>query len=111
MDTLENYRNIIERVLSGYAQTRYANVDANNEVLFDRAHDRYCVLSVGWQGARRVHGCLIHIDLIGGKVWIQRDDTEDGVTAELETAGIPKQVIVLGFKPPSVRPYTAYACA
>ncbi|MCP4699126.1 MAG: XisI protein [Gammaproteobacteria bacterium] len=111
MDTVENYRQIIENVLSHHEETCYANVDGNNEALFDRRHDRYCVLSIGWQGMRRVHGCLIHIDLIGDKVWIQRDDTEDGVAYELEAAGIPRQAIVLGFKPPAVRRYTAYALA
>jgi XisI protein len=50
-----------------------------------------------------------HLDLIEGKVWVQRDETEDGVTHELVEAGIPKQDIVLGFYPADVRPYTGYA--
>jgi hypothetical protein len=44
-----------------------------------------------------------------GKIWVQRDDTEDGVTYELEAAGIPKDKIVLGFHPQNVRQYTGYA--
>jgi hypothetical protein len=44
-------------------------------------------------------------------VWIQRDDTEDGIAYELEDAGIPKTSIVLGFKQPEVRQYTDYAVA
>lgn len=110
MDTL-NYRKIIESILLLYTKITYANMDAHNEVLFDHEHDRYCVLSVGWEGVRRVHGCLIHIDLIDNKVWVQRDDTEDGVTYELERAGIPKSDIVLGFKDSLTRQYTGYAVA
>lgn len=53
-----------------------------------------------------VHSCLVHFDIIDGKVWVQRDDTEDGVTEELVAAGIPKEQIVLGFHPVDVRPYT-----
>ncbi|MHC5722687.1 MAG: element excision factor XisI family protein [Nostoc sp.] len=45
---------------------------------------------------RRIHGCLVHIDLIDGKIWIQRDGTEEGIAADLERAGIPKEHIVLG---------------
>ena len=67
-------------------------------------------MSVGWDG-RRVHGCLIHIDLIDGKCWIQRDGTESGIALELEAAGIPKDHIVLAFRPPEVRQHTGYAVA
>jgi len=49
--------------------------------------------------------------LSDGKVWVQRDETEDGVTRELVAAGIPSSEIVLGFHPADVRPYTGYAVA
>ena len=42
---------------------------------------------------------------------IQRDNTESGIARELVEAGIPKDRIVLGFRPPEVRPYTDYATA
>ena len=50
----------------------------------------------------------MHLDIINGKVWVQRDETEDGVTKELVAAGIAKEAIVLGFHPADVRPYTGY---
>ncbi|MEB3219850.1 MAG: element excision factor XisI family protein [Nostocales cyanobacterium 94392] len=52
--------------------------------------------------------CLIHLEIIDGKIWVQRDDTEDGVTYDLEAAGIPKDKIVLDFHAPYVRPHTGY---
>lgn len=52
---------------------------------------------------------VVHIDLIEDKVWIQYDGTEDGVAMELVEAGIPKENIVLGFRPPEIRPYTGFA--
>jgi len=55
--------------------------------------------------------CLIHIDLINGKCWIQRGGTEDGIAFDLEAAGIPKDRIVLAFQPPEVRPIAGYAVA
>ena len=57
------------------------------------------VVSVGWQGIRRVQHSLLHLDIINGKVWVQRDGTEDGIVDELEAAGIPKRDIVLAFHP------------
>jgi len=53
----------------------------------------------------------VHVEIIGGKIWIQADWTERGVAADIEEAGIPKSDIVLGFQPPHIRPYTEYAVA
>jgi hypothetical protein len=44
-----------------------------------------------------VHGRLLHVEIRGDKVWIQRSGTEDGIADELVAAGIPKSRIVLGF--------------
>ena len=103
MDTSKHYRDIIERVLLPFAQRRYSGEDITNEAVFDRERDHYLVASVGWQGYRRVGQNLIHLDLINGKVWIQRDGTEDGIADDLEVAGIPKHDIVLAFHRPEDR--------
>ncbi|NER33043.1 MAG: XisI protein [Oscillatoria sp. SIO1A7] len=47
--------------------------------------------------------------MVGDKIWIQRDGTEDGMATELAAAGIPKEQIVLAFHPPELRQYTEYA--
>ena len=56
-----------------------------------------------------MHGCVVHIQIIGDKVWIQCDGVEDSITQDLEAAGIPKEKIVLAFYPAHVRPHTGYA--
>ncbi len=111
MDTLETYRQIIQAVLAEYVRLQYAYGDIHNETVFDREADRYLVMSIGWQKVKRIHGCLIHLDIIGGKVWIQRDGTEEGIADKLIAAGIPKEKIVLGFHTPDVRPHTDFAVA
>ncbi len=111
MDRLDRYRQMIRKVLSEYVQIRYANGDIQNEAVFDRDTDRYLIVSVGWQDVKRVHGVLVHLDIINDKVWIQRDGTEDGIAGELVAAGIPKDHIVLGFHPSDVRQHTEYAVA
>ena len=52
---------------------------------------------------------MVHLDIIDGKIWIQRDGTEDGIATDLEAAGIPKSDIVLAFHPQRLRKYTEYA--
>lgn len=111
MDILTRYRQIVEAVLNEYTQIPYAYGDIHTEAAFDRQNDRYLLVNVGWDSGQRVHTCLVHIDIMDGKVWIQRDDTEDGIAYALVGAGIPKEGIVLGFRAPEIRPYTGYAVA
>lgn len=111
MDTVDTYRRIVQQVLAAYAAIPYAYGDIRTEVVCDRDTDRYLLITLGWDQDKRVHGCLVHIDIVDGKLWIQRDGTEQGIATELVTAGIPKDAIVLAFHPPEIRPHTEYAVA
>jgi hypothetical protein len=108
--SLDSYRSIIEQVLTDYSKYPYAYGQIERQLVFDRSRDHYLLMSVGWD-KQRVHGSLIHIDLIDGKCWIQRDGTETGIAHDLEAAGVPKSRIVLAFRPPEMRPQTGYAVA
>jgi hypothetical protein len=111
MDTLNTYRQIIEAILTEYTRIPYAYGDIQTEAVFDRANDRYLLVNVGWDNGRRIHGSLVHIDIINGKLWIQRDGTEHGIAKELVKAGIPRDHIVLAFRPAEIRQHTEYAVA
>jgi hypothetical protein len=111
MDTHATYRQLIERLLSEYAQIPYAYGDIQRQTVFDRTGDHYLLMLVGREGVRRVHGCLIHVDIINGKIWIQRDGTEHGIAADLIEAGVPKDQIVLAFRSPEMRRYSEFAVA
>lgn len=110
MDTLNQYRQIIEKILSDYASIPYAYGDIETETVFDRDRDHYLLMNVSWD-TRRVHGALVHLDIRDGKIWVQRDGTERGIAYDLEDAGIPKIQIVLGFHELAVRPHTGFAVA
>jgi hypothetical protein len=111
MDALDAYRQAIETILTEHTRVPYAYGDITQELVFDRTRDRYLLMNVGWDQGKRVHGCLIHLDIIDGKVWIQRDGTEEGVANELLAAGVPKERIVLAFHSPAMRRYTDFAVA
>jgi hypothetical protein len=109
--TLDRDRQIIESILLEYTTIPYAYGDIQTEAVFDRQRDRYLLVNTGWDLGHRVHGCLVHVDLIDGKFWIQRDGTEHGIAKELVAAGVPKDRIVLAFKPLEIRRHTGYALA
>ena len=107
MDT-PYYREIVRNLILEYGSHKPSQGEITAEVVIDDEKGHYEVLNHGWQGQRRVHGAVIHIDVIDDKVWIQYDGTSPGVALELESAGIPREKIVLGFQPARVRPLTGY---
>jgi hypothetical protein len=111
VETVEQDRQLIQRILLDYARIPYSHGQFESVPVFDREADHYLVMTVGRDGIRRVHGCLIHVDLIDGKFWIQRDGTEYGIGQELLDAGIPKDRIVLAFMSPERRKLTEFAVA
>jgi len=111
MDTLEFYRQTIERILRKYADIPSAYEEIEQHLIIDKHRNHFMLFDVGWQQKRRVHGCVTHVQIIDDKIWIQRDGLEDGITDELVEAGIAKGKIVLGFHPANVRPHTGYAIA
>ena len=54
---------------------------------------------------------LIHMDIINGKIWAQRNSTEIDLGAVLTGQGVPKSDIVIGFFTPKMREYSDYALA
>lgn len=109
MDKLKKYRETVEKIVSEYAAIPYAYGDIERRTVFNRETDSYLLYVVGWDGRERVHGIISHIDIIDGKIWIQRDGTEDGLAADLEREGVPKSDIVLAWHAPELRKYTEYA--
>lgn len=109
MDRLTQYRQIIKDTLNEYAAIPFSYGDIEQRVLIDKEENNFFLFNIGWQNKKRIHGCVVHIEIIDDKIWIQQDGIEDGIANEFLAAGIPKDEIVLAFHPPSVRPYTEFA--
>lgn len=114
MEEIKKFREIIEKVLREHAEFyRAANAqhaDENMvETVFDREGNHYVLFNIAWEGYDRTHYAVVHLDIINDKIWIQKDETEEGVATDLEKHGVPKDKIVLAFKSPALRKYTEYA--
>jgi hypothetical protein len=111
MDKLEDYRDIVERILDAHHQIPYGYGEVESKFIIDRDRNNFVLMCAGWQGKQRIHGVVVHVEMIDGKIWIHRDGIEDGITDELVAAGVPKDKIVLAFHPPYIRPHTGFAVA
>lgn len=118
MDTRNKYSEIIQKIIVSYTEVPYPDTGIKLETVFDIQQDRYLLIIVGrekvilpFPTTKRVHGCLIHVDIINDKIWIQRDGTEKGIASDLLEAGISKNEIVLAFYDPQIRQHTGFAIA
>ncbi len=83
--------------------------DLDFQIIKDTQQHHYQVVMSGWRGWERVHAIVIHIDLRGDVVWVQADNTDYDVAGSLVKLGVPREKIVLGFQPPSLRQHTGFA--
>jgi hypothetical protein len=111
MDKLESYRKIIEILLTDYVAIPIANGNIDCYTVFDRQQDHYQVMNVGWDGYRRVYGCVLHLNIKNEKIWIEQNMTEIRIAQELVERGVKKEDIILGFQAPEIRQYTDYGVA
>ena len=108
MDSLDYYQ-IIKEILEDYAKLPYAHGNLQRKLAIGEDHKNYVLLTVGDVNGKRVHGCIVHLEVVGDKIWIHEDGLEDGIADDLLRSGISKEKIVLGFHPPEVRPHTGFA--
>jgi hypothetical protein len=108
---IEKYRQYIRQLLTERAQ-RSSSLQNTQEyevqTIFDTDSDRYQLLYVGWRGNKREFGCILHLDIKDGKIWIQHDGTEVGIANQLVEMGVPKHDIVLAFHEPDIRQFTDF---
>ena len=108
MDQLDRYRTIVRRLIEEYASYNPAYGDIRTEALVDCERDHYEVMQMGWNGDRRIHGSIIHIDIRDGKVWIEHNGTDARLGEELVAAGISRKDIVLAFQPEELRSLSGF---
>jgi hypothetical protein len=113
MDKITRYRLLIKELLSQEADfvNRVSQSGLETYAILDDAHDHYLLLRAGWEHKKRIRTIIIYLRLHNGKIWVEEDWTEEGITSRLLEAGVPKEDIVLGFHAPEMRPLTEFAVA
>lgn len=99
MDTTTRNRDIVKQVIQQYSQFKPSHGDIRLDTVFDDTQNRYALMQVGWDKGQRVRGNLIYVTLREGKVWVEYDGMEQGITQDLIDLGIPPERIVLAFLP------------
>ncbi|MGB3511545.1 MAG: XisI protein [Microcoleaceae cyanobacterium] len=102
-NTIDFYRQCVKKLLCEYEylQDEYSQI----ELIFDDERMRYIVLWVGWYKYKRIHQCVIHIDIVGDSIVIQCNDTEESIVEKLVEMGISQENISLNFIHPQHRGY------
>jgi len=97
MDNTAKYREIIKKIILRYANLRPSHGDIRLDPVFDETRESYLLMQAGWDQGRRVRGNLIYMTLHDGKVYIEYDGIERGITDDLIGFGIPVDDIVLSY--------------
>lgn len=116
-ERIEQYRQLIEQRITEYcdwannAQGGAQPAMIENLVVFDRHHDRYLWLELGWLGKQRIDRTLLCVRIHNQKIWIETDQTPNGFATDLLEAGLNPEEIVLAFYSPQKRSLTEFAIA
>lgn len=113
MDKQLKYQQIVKQLFVHYVEQikQHPTPNVETELLLDDTYANYMVIHVGWFNQERNRDITLYLRVKSGKVWVEEDWLEHGITTDLIAAGIPKEDIVLGFQPPNMRPLTEFAVA
>ena len=101
---IEFYKACIKQLLGEYEQLKTEWSAA--ELVFDDERMRYLVMRTGWFRGKRIHQCMVHIDICADKIVIQANHTERLLDEELMEMGVPRDKLCLGFIPPQMQTET-----
>jgi len=98
METLK--QQIVIDFLEEYARIRYANgPELEQQVIADRERNHFQLVSVGWHEGRFIHEVVFHLDIKGGKIFIQQNWSDLRLVNELTARGVAPEDIALGSRP------------
>ena len=111
MDKLAGYRQAVRQLLSRCTEGKTSNSEIEVQLVFDEERGHYQWIELGWEGHLRVYRCFVHFDIREGKIWLQRNMTDQDLAEDLIEMGVAREDIVLGLQPHYKRPYTDYGVA
>jgi hypothetical protein len=109
MAALTEYQIKIQDLLTELAAYGSKDGEVESQLIFDEQRNHYQLAYVGWRNTHRIYGCVVHLDIKDGKIWVQHNGTEFDISIRLAEMGIPKQNIVNGFHSSYMRQFTEFA--
>jgi hypothetical protein len=104
------YQALVREVLAADAATIQPSHGAvDSLLLIDEAQGSYLVLYIGWSGDVRHHNIIVHLRVMGDKIWIEHDGTPERMATILRARGVPADDIVRGFQHPRKRRLSGFA--
>lgn len=70
MDTLAEYRAIIQQELKEYTEIPYVHKDWQCRLIISEDRNNFLLITQRWENDVQVHGCLVHIEIIGKSGYI-----------------------------------------
>ncbi len=113
-EKMERYSLILTQYIEQLAEERNLALGSSSDchVVIDLQRHHYQLIRMGWHNRKYYFSVLLHFCIHpDGKIWIQHNSTEILVGNALESMGVPKSDIVVGFRPEYLRPATGYAVA
>lgn len=107
-EKIARYQHIVQSALQEYAGYGRREDYIDVQLSFDTERNHYYLFNAGWQDEHRIYGCVLHVDIKNGKIWIQHDGTEIGIANAFLNLGVPKEDIVLAFHSPYRRQFTGF---
>ncbi len=109
---IENYQNIITKILKDYADSfNQSPKSIEAKLVFDFERQSFQVLNIGWRNGEYYFYVVFHLEIKNGKVWVNENRTDVLIAQMLVEQGIPKSDIVLGLQSPETRVLSGYAVA
>lgn len=103
MALVNDYRIWVRQFLRQQTSGKVNSGDIELKLVFDLERDRYLLIALGWRERRRIHNCVMDLEIIDNQVWIQRNQTDRVIAEDLVAMGVGREDIVIGWHPSAIR--------
>ncbi len=104
MDRIAFFQKTITETLKDSADYYKGTTNPLNVIVIeDMKNNHFQLLMQGWDEDDYIFQCLLHLDIIENRIWIQYNNTDIVIEDELIKSGVKPNEIVLGLKHPRFR--------
>ncbi len=96
MDNTLNYADILTQVLRKESAIQPRLKTIKIIPVCDKESGQFLIIMTGWEKETWINTILFHARLLDGKIVIEDDNFEEGLTTALIKAGIPPEDIING---------------